>query len=108
MLHLHGDTHIYETILGLKFRISPEAFFQVNSAATEILYSSALELAKPIDNSTVLDICCGTGTIGLCFAKVIYLSNMQRPDLICLKCIFLGMQTSIGIRISAGSDRRCK
>lgn len=68
--HLSGDTHIQETILGLNFRISPGAFFQINTAGAEILYNSAIELAKPTETSTVLDICCGTGTIGLCFSKV--------------------------------------
>lgn len=66
---LWGDKYIYETILGLKFRISPEAFFQINTKAAEILYESAIELAEPSENSTMLDVCCGTGTIGLCFAK---------------------------------------
>lgn len=69
--HLWGETHIYETILGLKFRISPEAFFQVNTKGAETLYNTAIELAEPNDKSTILDVCCGTGTIGLCFAKVI-------------------------------------
>uniref|UniRef100_A0A1Y1LUL4 tRNA (uracil(54)-C(5))-methyltransferase n=3 Tax=Photinus pyralis TaxID=7054 RepID=A0A1Y1LUL4_PHOPY len=67
--HLYGDTHINESILDLKFRISPEAFFQINTSAAEILYKSAIELAEPNENTTVVDICCGTGTIGLCFAK---------------------------------------
>ncbi|CAG9856575.1 unnamed protein product [Phyllotreta striolata] len=67
--HLWGDTHIYEEILGLKFKISPEAFFQINTKGAEVLYQAAMELAEPLDNSTVLDVCCGTGTIGLCFSK---------------------------------------
>ncbi|KAK9887879.1 hypothetical protein WA026_000184 [Henosepilachna vigintioctopunctata] len=67
--HLWGETHNYETILGLKFKISPEAFFQINSRAVEILYQTAIDLAQPKENNTVLDVCCGTGTIGLCFAK---------------------------------------
>lgn len=58
-------------MLGLKFRISPEAFFQINTKAAEVLYNSAIELAAPTLDSTVVDICCGTGTIGLCFAKVL-------------------------------------
>lgn len=57
--------------MGLKFRISPEAFFQVNTKAAEILYQSAIDLAEPTENSSMLDVCCGTGTIGLCFSKVI-------------------------------------
>lgn len=68
--HLWGATHNYENILGLKFKISPEAFFQINTQAVEILYKTAIDLAKPDENTTILDVCCGTGTIGLCFAKV--------------------------------------
>lgn len=75
--HLYGDTHIYETILGLKFRISPEAFFQVNTPGAEILYKSAIELAAPTKSSTILDVCCGTGTIGLCFADVGYIIKIK-------------------------------
>lgn len=53
----------------MTFRISPEAFFQVNTQGAEVLYSSAIELLKPTENTTLVDVCCGTGTIGLCFAK---------------------------------------
>lgn len=67
--HLWGDTHIWEHLLGLKFRISPCSFFQANSSAAEKLYQLAIDLADVKKDSTVLDICCGTGTIGLCFAK---------------------------------------
>ncbi|XP_063383796.1 tRNA (uracil-5-)-methyltransferase homolog A [Cydia fagiglandana] len=68
-LHLWGDTHIVDTILGRQFRISPEAFFQINTAGAEILYQSAIDMSQVDGGSTVVDICCGTGTIGLCFAK---------------------------------------
>ncbi|RZC38967.1 tRNA (uracil-5-)-methyltransferase -like A, partial [Asbolus verrucosus] len=67
--HLWGDTHICESLLDLKFKISPEAFFQINTKGAEVLYKSIIELGAPAENSTVLDVCCGTGTIGLCFAK---------------------------------------
>lgn len=69
MKHLFGSTHITEKILDLKFRISPTAFFQGNTLATEKLYQAVIDLAKPTEKSIVFDICCGTGTIGLCFAK---------------------------------------
>jgi len=65
-----GETHIYETLLGLKFRVSPEAFFQINTSAAEVLYNSVAELACPTEDTTLIDICCGTGSIGLCLAKV--------------------------------------
>ncbi|XP_019557004.3 tRNA (uracil-5-)-methyltransferase homolog A [Aedes albopictus] len=67
--HLHGETHIVDVIHGLKFRISPLAFFQINTPSAEVLYQCAIDLAETSQQTSVLDICCGTGTIGLCFAK---------------------------------------
>lgn len=68
-VHLNGTTHITDSIHGLKFRISPAAFFQINTPCAETLYQCAIDFGAPTDKTTVLDICCGTGTIGLCFAK---------------------------------------
>lgn len=68
-VHLMGSTHITDSILGRQFRISPEAFFQINTAGAEILYQNAIDMSQVNKDSTVVDICCGTGTIGLCFAK---------------------------------------
>jgi tRNA/tmRNA/rRNA uracil-C5-methylase (TrmA/RlmC/RlmD family) len=44
--------------------------FQVNTPAAEVLYATIGELAAPTEKTTVLDICCGTGTIGISMAKV--------------------------------------
>ncbi|KAL0081403.1 S-adenosyl-L-methionine-dependent methyltransferase [Phycomyces blakesleeanus] len=68
---LTGDGYVYEDLLGSKFRISNNAFFQINTPATELLYSKCAEWCE-IDSAkktTVLDICCGTGTIGISMAK---------------------------------------
>ncbi|CAL8297031.1 unnamed protein product [Gadus morhua 'NCC'] len=64
-----GESSIQEELLGLKFRISPQSFFQVNTAGAEVLYSKVGEWAQLDQDSTVLDVCCGTGTIGLSLAK---------------------------------------
>ncbi|XP_070760377.1 tRNA (uracil-5-)-methyltransferase homolog A [Enoplosus armatus] len=64
-----GEGCIHEELLGLKFRISPHSFFQVNTGAAEVLYSAVGEWAKLDQDSTVLDVCCGTGTIGISLAK---------------------------------------
>ncbi|KAG2471047.1 tRNA (uracil-5-)-methyltransferase homolog A [Polypterus senegalus] len=69
--HVTGDKWIHEELLGLKFRISPNSFFQVNTLATEVLYSTVREWAHLGPESTVLDVCCGTGTIGICLAKAV-------------------------------------
>ncbi|XP_037638389.1 tRNA (uracil(54)-C(5))-methyltransferase homolog-B [Sebastes umbrosus] len=71
---LHGQPHIYEKVLGFKFRISADAFFQVNQAAAEVLYSTVRHLCVPNCEEggertkvggTLLDVCCGTGAIGI-------------------------------------------
>jgi len=43
---------------------------QVNTGAAEVLYSAVGEWAQLSEDSTVLDVCCGTGTIGISLAKV--------------------------------------
>ena len=60
---------IYEHMCGLKFSLSHSAFFQVNTAAAELLYTLAGEWASPNGKSLLLDVCCGTGTIGLTLAS---------------------------------------
>ncbi len=65
---LSGEPHITQSLCGLDFRISPQAFFQINCGAAETLYRLCGELAHIDKDTTVLDVCCGTGTIGLCLA----------------------------------------
>ncbi|GMS80214.1 hypothetical protein PENTCL1PPCAC_2389, partial [Pristionchus entomophagus] len=121
---LAGSPYIYETVLGVRFRVSPDAFFQTNSAAAAILYKTigdtcqlngkkreveeekvkkeqteekdekeeeegvpekrmkieeesgcdgvkmeVVEEKKEDEKTILLDICCGTGTIGQCIMK---------------------------------------
>lgn len=65
---LYGDGYIVSYIENLKFKISPNSFFQVNGEQTERLYSKALEYAE-INDETVFDLYCGTGSISLFLAK---------------------------------------
>ncbi|XP_012536283.2 tRNA (uracil-5-)-methyltransferase homolog A [Monomorium pharaonis] len=69
LYNISGTEYIEETLLGMKFRVSPQAFFQVNTLGAEILYKAAIDLAEPTMDTALLDVCCGTGTIGLCFSK---------------------------------------
>ncbi|XP_068184276.1 tRNA (uracil-5-)-methyltransferase homolog B [Antennarius striatus] len=71
---LYGQPHIYEEVLGFKFRISPDSFFQVNQAAAEVLYGTVRDLCVPNhkdavgetqSGGTLLDVCCGTGAMGI-------------------------------------------
>jgi len=73
-----------EELLDLKFRISPHAFFQVNTAGAEVLYQKVVDESRRGKEGgregvaegeegeegpkLILDVCCGTGTIGICAA----------------------------------------
>lgn len=62
---LYGKGYITDQIGELSFRISPQSFYQVNPEQTEVIYSTALEMAQLKKTDTVLDVCCGIGTIAL-------------------------------------------
>ena len=63
---LFGPGYMEDELLGKRFRISPQSFYQVNARQTEVLYKTALDLAGLTGSETLLDAYCGTGTIGLC------------------------------------------
>jgi len=65
---LWGDEAIEEEILGLRFRLRPNAFLQTNTGMAERLYALAIEYAALTGSETVYDLYCGTGTIGLALA----------------------------------------
>jgi 23S rRNA (uracil1939-C5)-methyltransferase len=65
---LYGREYIYDILCGVKVRISPHSFYQVNHDMAEALYKKAAEYAQPCDKN-VLDLYCGAGTIGLSMAK---------------------------------------
>lgn len=66
---IFGNNYITDSLCNLKFKLSIPSFYQINHDQTEILYKSALDLAGTISNKTILDLYCGTGTIGLTMAK---------------------------------------
>eukprot|EP01041_Mallomonas_annulata_P001335 gene1335-2581_t len=90
---IFGKLDIEDRMLSTRFKVSPQAFFQVNTPTAELLFKyvidalnepttdSATTVQPTTDNSNqkssstetstascVLDVCCGTGTIGLCYA----------------------------------------
>ncbi|KAK6754185.1 hypothetical protein RB195_013283 [Necator americanus] len=118
--HIGGAPYIYETLLGCRFRVSPSAFFQTNSQAASVLYTTVgescglssthttlsaekkedseelsrkrprldggtndeeecdSELIEASNSTILLDICCGTGTIGQCV-----LQEFRRKNKVC-------------------------
>ena len=63
-----GSESITDTLLGKKFLISPNSFYQVNHNQCEKLYAKVLDYAGLTGTQTVIDLYCGAGTIGLCIA----------------------------------------
>lgn len=65
---LFGDEYITDVLCGIKVRLSPLSFYQVNRNMAEKLYLKACEYAEP-EGKKILDLYCGAGTIGLSMAK---------------------------------------
>jgi 23S rRNA (uracil1939-C5)-methyltransferase len=66
-LTLYGERYIEDVLCGVRFRITPESFYQVNHDGAELLYALAKEKATiGFDKKiSLVDMYCGTGTIGL-------------------------------------------
>ncbi len=62
---LKGNNYIIDKIGDLSYKISPSSFFQVNSHQVKRLYDLVLENLELKNTDKVLDLYCGTGTIGL-------------------------------------------
>src|SRR6478736_6714878 len=65
---LWGEDAIEEELCGLRFRVSPNAFLQTNTAMAERLYRLAGEYAQLQGGETVYDLYCGIGSIALTLA----------------------------------------
>ena len=63
-----GDGYIEDILCGVRVKISPLSFYQVNRDGAELLYKKAAEYAAPTGNEDILDLYCGAGTIGLSMA----------------------------------------
>ena len=69
---IYGKGYILDKIGNFTFKISPDSFFQVNTVQAKILYDKVLEYLRPNNEDNILDLYCGTGTIG------IYVSNYAK------------------------------
>ena len=70
---IYGERYIEDVLCGVRFRISPESFYQVNHNGAELLYGLAKQKAiNGFDKKiSLVDMYCGTGTIGLSMADSI-------------------------------------
>ena len=59
------------------FRISPFSFFQTNTHGAEKLFSTAFEMLGNVEGN-ILDLYCGTGSIGLSLLKMMNSSPIKK------------------------------
>ena len=75
--HIYGEKEIADKILGLDFKVSPNSFFQINTKGAEKLYSIVSDYcSRSLEDESssalkvnIVDVCCGTGTIGICITS---------------------------------------
>lgn len=66
---LYGPQVLTEEVLGLKFNLGWQSFFQVNPPAYERLLQTMREWRLTPDGGRVVDLFCGVGSIGLCLYR---------------------------------------
>ncbi len=67
---LFGQDYFYDSVLGLKFKISPFSFFQTNTLGAEVLYSVVRDYVGNTKDKVIFDLYSGTGTIAQMLAPV--------------------------------------
>lgn len=65
---LYGNGYITDILCDVKIKISPLSFYQINRNGAQRLYNKAAEYAGLTGKEDILDLYCGTGTIGLSMA----------------------------------------
>ena len=68
---LCGAETISDTLCGVPVSLSPQSFYQVNTAQAERLFAEAKRLAAPQKHELLLDLYCGAGAIGLSMADAV-------------------------------------
>lgn len=66
---VYGRSNIVSKIGNYEFFVSDKSFFQVNKYNVKNLYDKVLEYAELTGNENILDLYCGTGTIGIYLSK---------------------------------------
>lgn len=66
---IYGPKKLIEKMEEFTFQMSEDSFFQVNTECAIMLYKKVIEYLKPKNIDNILDLYCGTGTIGIFVSK---------------------------------------
>lgn len=67
--HISGEKKLSASMLGVRYELSPNSFFQVNEAVAEAIYIKAVDIIKNSGADTVIDAYSGIGLTSALFAK---------------------------------------
>ena len=70
LVNIKGRGYLEETVNGIRYRIRPESFFQVNTDVAEKMFSFIREEISNMQISEILDLYCGVGMISLQLADL--------------------------------------
>ena len=68
-ISLFGRDYIFDTLAGVRLKITAPSFYQINHGTATLIYEEARRLAALEKSDTLLDIYCGAGSIGLSMAN---------------------------------------
>ncbi len=74
---IFGQDYLEDELLGVKLRMSPDSFFQVNREGAETVYKTAFSLLEGKRFENVYDLYCGVGSIGLSLFSEIKNGNLN-------------------------------
>lgn len=66
---LYGREFIYEELMGYRYRLWFDTFFQPNPVQAQKLIELAIEMGEPKETEKMIDLFCGVGTFSLPFAS---------------------------------------
>lgn len=67
--HIYGNEYLEEEMEGIRFKIYPDSFFQINKKQAEKLYRKGIEYLGESRERTIIDAFSGTGTIAMILSK---------------------------------------
>ena len=68
--NIYGSDACYEKLGNYVYKILPDAFFQVNTDCARLMYDQVKEYLNLSENDFILDLYCGTGSIGIYISDV--------------------------------------
>lgn len=103
-----GKEFITEEIFNLKFKVYPDSFFQINYDLMMALYKKIQDFYKNRNYSNVLDLYCGTGTIGMIISnyvdKVIGVEVVESSIKSAIECMKINNITNISFKCGKVED----